>query len=159
MQESKVVNLELTKRYLEVIHMQNNAFLSQMGSFIETLNENKSQIKNFDTIRKNICQTFKFSSQINEMIVECKNDVSSNLNSAMQTLKVERKSVPLTEKNPIVSNHKNFQNFQNNQMKIETNDKYEDFSENKMHEEKQVKQDQIQTRRKERTETERKGKG
>lgn len=134
MQESKVVNLELTKRYLEVIHMQNNAFLSQMGSFIETLNDNKSQIKNFDIIRKNICQTFKFSSQINEMIVECKNDVSSNLNSAMQTLKVERKVIQPVQSDTVLQNH---------QMQIETNDKYQDFSENQIYQEKRVREDQL----------------
>lgn len=122
--QNKVCNLELTKRYLDVIQAQNNAFLSQVGTFIETLNNNQDQIKNFEPLKKNICHTFKFSSQINEMIVECKNDVNRNLYQAMYLLKLDKKvsKLPSNDQSDFIQNKAiNSQSQPENQMMFEPN--------------------------------------
>jgi hypothetical protein len=68
----------MTKKFLEVICKQHEAFKFQTGTFIDTVYEFKNNIPNFDYIKNNIKEIYYLSFRITSLLEESKKQVSGS---------------------------------------------------------------------------------
>lgn len=71
---------EATQQLLKVISFQNTALQYQIESLNETVLRNKPDFYFFDSIRKNMAQTFFKSIKITQLLIKCKQEIQNGKN-------------------------------------------------------------------------------
>lgn len=80
-------NLELAKQCFESVEAQNNAFVSQVGSFVEEIAKWKPDSDEKRLVQGAVLQIFQFSNSINERIQKGKAEVSVQMVNKLSVLR------------------------------------------------------------------------